>query len=85
MKSTFRCSALALVILVTGCAVHTGHLSRGLTDANCADPTPDGAAIATCAGGVSAQTRQTVATDRCAEVIRRGDSAHGAFSRTVQC
>ena len=82
--NTWKHMLAVFVMATAGCGTQTGGMGTQ-TVATCTDPTPDGAVIATCETGVSAATRQTVASDRCIGGVLPRDTRFGSLSRSTLC
>ena len=83
--NTWKLACAVFAFAAAGCATQTGDGMPGHSVASCSDPTPDGAVIATCQTGVSAETRQTVASDRCIGGVLPRDTRLGSINRSTLC
>ena len=82
--SRWKYSLAILALAAAGCATQSGETVHTQA-ASCSDPLPDGAVIATCDTGVSAATRQTVASDRCIGGVLPRDTRLGSLNRSTLC
>ncbi len=83
MTNSWKIAVVVLSLAAGGCATSTAETN--LAQGACSDPIPDGAVITTCTTGVSAATRQTVASDRCIGAVAPRESRQGSINRSTLC